>query len=78
MFSDNEIMMNIHKKCCWVITDVVPIEKVLVNENSESIWKKIDSDLGNIKASRYFNLIELDRKNLMKNFKDIEYEIIGN
>ena len=71
-------MMNIHTKCGWVITDVVPIEKIPLNENSESIWRTMDSDLENIKPSRYFNLIELNRKNLMKNFKDIEYEVVGN
>ena len=78
LFSDNENMMNIHTKCGWVITDVVPIEKIRLNENSESIWRTMDSDLENIKPSRYFNLIELNRKNLMKNFKDIEYEVVGN
>jgi len=40
-------------------------------------WEKISSKLDNMKAERYFNLIELTRENLMRNFDNIEYQFLG-
>ena len=76
LFSDNKKMMDIHTKCGWIITDVVPIEKKSMNKNSEIIWQKVNSNSNNVKPKRYFNLVEITRENLMKNFNDIQYEVI--
>jgi hypothetical protein len=45
----------------------------------ETAIKKLQvqiSKLDNMKAERYFNLIELTRENLMKHFDNIEYQIL--
>ena len=104
LFSDNERMMNIHKKCGWVLIDTVPVKKVIheegirweemlddsglpklnalydssspVTANYPPVRRKgIQNDSNNQIAERYFNIIELTRKNLMKNFTKIEYKI---
>ncbi len=96
LFSDNERMMNIHKKCGWVLIDTVPLKKVFheegirweeilddsglpklnalydssspVTANYPPVRRKgIQNDSNNQIAERYFNIIELTRKNLMKN-----------
>ena len=74
LFSDNKKMMNIHQKCGWAIIDIVPIQKISTDEGTK--WGKISSKLDNMKAERYFNLIELTRENLMKHFDNIEYQIL--
>ena len=74
LFSDNKKMMNIHQKCGWAIIDIVPIQKISTDEGTK--WEKISSKLDNMKAERYFNLIELTRENLMKHFDNIEYQIL--
>jgi len=75
LFSDNKKMMNIHQKCGWTIIDIVPIQKISTDEGTK--WEKIASKLDNMKAERYFNLIELTRENLMRNFDNIEYQFLG-
>ena len=74
LFSDNKKMMNIHQKCGWAIIEIVPIQKISTDEGTK--WEKISSKLDNMKAERYFNLIELTRENLMKHFDNIEYQIL--
>ena len=74
LFSDNKKMMGIHQKCGWAIIDIVPIQKISTDEGTK--WEKISSKLDNMKAERYFNLIELTRENLMKHFDNIEYQIL--
>ena len=74
LFSDNKKMMNIHQKCGWAIIDIAPIQKISTDEGTK--WEKISSKLDNMKAERYFNLIELTRENLMKHFDNIEYQIL--
>ena len=74
LFSDNKKMMDIHQKCGWAIIDIVPIQKISTDEGTK--WEKISSKLDNMKAERYFNLIELTRENLMKHFDNIEYQIL--
>ena len=70
LFSDNEKMMIIHKRCGWVLLDKVSIKKTY-NEKG-SIW---EIDYSNQKNSeRFFNIIELTKKDLMENFNDIEYK----
>ena len=75
LFSDNKKMMNIHQKCGWAIIDIAPIQKISTDEGTK--WEKISSKLDNMKAERYFNLIELTRENLMRNFDNIEYQFLG-
>ena len=55
---------------------LVPIEKKSMNKNSETIWQKVNLNSNNVKPKRYFNLVEITRENLMKNFNDIQYEVI--
>ena len=45
-------MMDIHTKCGWIITDVVPIEKKSMNKNSETIWQKVNLNSNNVKPKR--------------------------
>ena len=75
LFSDNKKMMNIHEKCGWVILDVVPIQKISIEGNTK--WEKIATKSDNIDVERHFNLIELTKENLMKNFDGIEYQFLG-
>jgi len=75
LFSDNKKMMNIHKKCGWVMIDVVPIQKISTKEYTR--WEKITSKSDDMNVERYFNLIELTRENLMRNFDNIEYQFLG-
>ena len=75
LFSDNKKMMNIHEKCGWVIIDVVPIQKISIGGNTK--WEKIATKSDNIDVERHFNLIELTKENLMKNFDCIEYQFLG-
>lgn len=74
LFSDNIKMMNIHKKCGWVTVDVVPVKRISTKEGSR--WEKTESKSYNEVPERYFNIIELMRKNLMKNFGNIEFKIL--
>ena len=67
-------MMNIHEKCGWVIMDVVPIQKISIEGNTK--WEKMTTKSDNVDAQRYFNLIELTKDNLMRNFGDIEYQLL--
>ena len=70
LFSDNEKMMIIHKRCGWKLLDKVSIKKTY-NEKG-SIW---EIDYSNQKNSeRFFNIIELTKKDLMENFNDIKYK----
>ena len=72
LFSDNSRMINIHKKCGWITVDVVPIKKIFTEE--ETRWEEITTKQNNENVERYFNIIELTRENLMKNFDDIKYK----
>ena len=72
LFSDNEKMMNIHRECGWKLLDKVPIMRKI--ENECSVWE-ICKESGNEKIERYFNIIELEKENLLENFQKIEYEI---
>ena len=72
LFSDNEKMMNIHRECGWKLLDKVPIKKKI--ENECSVWE-ICKDSSNEKIERYFNIIELEKENLLENFQKIEYEV---
>lgn len=73
LFSDNYKMMSIHKKCGWIILKVIPVKHIITKDGSR--WEKIASKSSNEVAERYFNIIELTRENLMKNFGNIEYKI---
>jgi len=70
LFSDNEKMMMIHKKCGWILLDKVPLKKTYKDNGSR--WKINDSNQKN--SERFFNIIELTKKDLMGNFNDIEYK----
>ena len=74
LFSDNSRMINIHKKCGWITVDVVPIKKIFTEE--ETRWEEITTKCNNENVERYFNKIELTRKNIMKNFDDIKYRLL--
>lgn len=74
LFSDNVKMMNLHKMCGFTIVDKIPLKHVITNDGSG--WEKIESKSHNKIAERYFNLIELTRENLMKNFGKIEFEVL--
>ena len=73
LFSDNEKMMNVHKKCGWRIIETVPIEQNKIN----GILKWQETKTKNEKTKRYFNKIELTKENLMKNFGNIEFKILN-
>jgi len=75
LFSDNSRMMKIHKKCGWINLDVVPLKKIFTKE--ETRWEEITTKSNNENVERYFNKIELTRENLMKNFDDIKYKLLG-
>jgi RimJ/RimL family protein N-acetyltransferase len=75
LFSDNKRMMNIHKKCGWVIIKVVPVERKKTKDGTK--WEEIESKSNDKHVERYFNIIELSRENLVKNFGDIEFEIFA-
>ncbi len=72
LFSDNSKMINIHEKCGWITTDIVPIKKNFTEEGIR--WEEITTKQNNENVERYFNKIELTRENLMKNFDDIKYK----
>ena len=72
LFSDNERMMNIHKECGWVLVGDVPIKKNSYDDCTR--WEEIKNFSNNENAERYFNIIEIRKENLMKNFNKIEYE----
>ena len=74
LFSDNENMMKIHIKCGWKLKEVVPIEQKRTKEGTK--WEIIRSKEPEYEISRYYNLIELTKDDLMKNFNDIEYQIV--
>ena len=74
LFSDNEKMMNIHKKCGWVTIDVVPIEQKKMKDGTK--WEEIKPKFSNKPVERYFNIIELTKESLMKNFGEIEFKIL--
>ena len=71
LFSDNERMMSIHYECGWRLLDKVAINKKM--ENEYSIWQ-ISKESDNDNVERYFNIIELKKEDLLKNFEKIEYE----
>ena len=72
LFSDNSRLIKIHKKCGWITTDVVPIKKIFMGE--ETSWEEITTKSNDENVERYFNKIELTRENIMKNFDDIKYK----
>jgi RimJ/RimL family protein N-acetyltransferase len=74
LFSDNENMMKIHEKCGWKLKEVVPIEQKITNEGTR--WEIIRSNESEYEITRYYNLIELTREDLMKNFNEIKYKIM--
>ena len=72
LFSDNEKMMRVHLECGWKLIDKVPIKKKI--ENECSVWE-ICKESSNEKIERYFNIIELEKENLLENFQKIEYKV---
>ena len=74
LFSDNEKMMNIHKKCGWITIDVVPVEQKKTGDGIK--WEEIKYKSNNKPVERYFNIIELTKESLMKNFGEIEFKIL--
>lgn len=74
LFADNEKMMKIHTKCGWKLKEVVPIEQVKTTEGTK--WNIITSKDPKQDVNRYYNLIELTKEDLMKNFNDIEYKVL--
>jgi len=74
LFSDNEKMMKIHTTCGWKLKDVVPIKQIKTNEGTK--WEIITSEESEQEVKRYYNLIELTKEDLMKNFNDIKYKIL--
>jgi len=72
LFSDNEKMMSVHYECGWKLLDTVAIKKKIKNENS--VWE-ISKEEDNDNVERYFNIIELKKEDLLRNFGKIDYEI---
>ena len=52
LFSDNNRMINIHEKCGWITTDVVPIKKISTGDLVRSHIKE-NTELGKI-ANEYY------------------------
>jgi len=67
-------MMKIHTTCGWKLKDVVPIKQIKTNEGTK--WEIITSEESEQEVKRYYNLIELTKEDLMKNFNDIKYKIL--
>jgi RimJ/RimL family protein N-acetyltransferase len=74
LFTDNFKMLNVHLECGWRIVDVLPLRREYTNDGW--IWKETKLESENAFGERYFHLIELTKEKLMKNFGDINYEIM--
>ena len=74
LFSDNLKMMKIHTKCGWRLLEVVPIEQTKTKDGTK--WEKSMLKKPKNGIERYYNIIELVREDLMKNFNDIQCEVL--
>lgn len=74
LFTDNFRMLNAHLACGWRITDVSPLKREFTNDGWT--WKKTKLESEDKFAERYFHIIELKKKDIMKKFGSIEYEIL--
>jgi len=74
LFSDNLKMMKIHTKCGWRLLEVVPIVQTKTKDGTK--WEKSTLKKPKKDIERYYNIIELVREDLMKNFNDIQCEIL--
>jgi len=74
LFSDNLKMMKIHTKCGWKLLEVVPIEQTKTKDGIK--WVKSTLKKPKRDIERYYNIIELVREDLMKNFNDIQCEVL--
>jgi len=75
IFSENYKMLNVHIRCGgWVIVDAVPLKIVYTDDGWT--WKETKLQDQDEFAERYMNILEVKRENLMKEFGDIEYEIL--
>lgn len=76
VFSDNDKIINVHIRCGgWRIAKVIPLKRVFTSDGWK--WEKTELKSEDGFAERYFNKMEVTRKDLMKNFEDINYEILG-
>ncbi len=75
LFTDNFRMLNTHLACGWKIVDVCPLQKELTDGGWT--WKETKLPSEEDFGERYFHIIELTKENLMKEFGNIEYEIIS-
>ena len=74
LFSDNLKMMKIHTKCGWRLLEIVPIEQTKTKDGIK--WEKSTLKKPKKDIERYYKIIELLREDLMKNFNDIQCEIL--
>jgi len=74
LFSDNLKMMKIHTKCGWRLLEVVPIVQTKTKDGTK--WEKSTLKKPKKDIERYYNIIELVREDLMKNFNDIQCEVL--
>jgi len=74
LFTDNFKMLNVHLECGWRIVDVLPLRREYTNDGW--IWKETKLESENAFGERYFHYIEITKEKLMKNFGDINYEIM--
>lgn len=75
LFSDNYKMMNLHYKCGWTISDVVPLKRVYTEDGW--IWGKMELKSEEEYGERYFWHLEITKEKLMKKFGNIEYEVLN-
>lgn len=76
LFSDNYKALNPHFKCGFKITDVIPTKRKFVNDGW--IWQNISLDFDKESGEKYYHIVELSKKNLMKNFGNIKFQILKN
>ena len=68
VFSDNFRTLNLHDKAGWKIIDSIPLKRVY-NDNGWK-WEEMELKSEEEYGERYFNVIEITKKSLMKKLKD--------
>jgi len=74
LFSDNFKILNLHMRCGWKMINVVPLKRVYAKDGWK--WETMELKSENDYGERYMTVIELTKENLMKNFDEIDYEIM--
>jgi len=74
LFSDNFKTLNLHIRCGWKMINVIPLKRVYTEDGWKWETKELKSE--NDYGERYMTIIELTKENLMKNFGEIDYEIM--